>query len=212
MPIVTHHPTGVGATSEWTGIGADVVSAVASNDGDTSYIRESFGLKTQLYVMPDLPADAATINSCSENAVARKFQNVGDNTIELYLNGSYSGGSNTPLTYTLFTGAWAPANPGVVNAAQSGVRGFDTAGGENRVTELYRVVDYNVGGEVIVLLFNALLPLVGAGLTVAQLSLFNDQQRIRTGHYLRADELPQAHREWVDNRRPAFFFLKGGTA
>lgn len=211
MPVVVHVPASI-ISAAWIANGSDAVGAVATNDGDTSFLSQSFGLSDNLYNMPDLPADAATINSVSESGVIRRTAAVGLNEISFYANGtSFIGSFGPGLSYATQSVGWAATTPAAVNAAASGVRGFDTAGAENRVTHLYRTVDYNLGGGIMVMLFDLLIPIVGAGLTLAELAAFNAGLR-PAGHWLRGDELAPAHAEWSALKHPSFFFLEGGLA
>lgn len=209
MPILTSHPSAVD-TSEWTAFGSDAVGAVGSNDGDTSYIAQNNSTRTNLYTMPDLPSNASTVNSIVERMIARHFGSSGPGPIQvvaLRTNGAWDGGHVLTATYTEYSATWISGlTVANANAAQSGVQGIDDSGGENRVTELWRVTDYNLGGDMLSIMFSLLLPVVGVGLTLAQLASFNAAVLKPAGHHYRKSELTAALESWRAYRAPRFSF------
>jgi hypothetical protein len=182
MPQQTDHPTAIGSDDAWgLGAGGTKMSAVSTDDGDTSYIGMSFGTFAQSFVMPDLPSAAGSVTAVAENGIVKKQQNVGTNQVGLRYNGTtYTGLSNVTLTYTQINRSWdTNLTVALVNSGQSGIQGFDTAGGDNRCTELWRVTDYQLAPAGYFFIMGSLL---GAALQLsdfaAAVDYFNHCERV----------------------------------
>jgi hypothetical protein len=102
-----------------------------------------------------------------------------------------------------------------VNAAESGIRGFDTAGGENRCTELWRVTDYALAPAGYFFIMGSLL---GAALQLADVAAaaqyLNARERALWQAWrqssmttIKAAEIPAAYADIRAYRHPRFFSL-----
>jgi len=168
MPVQTDHPTSVGGNDDWGAIGGTKVQCVASNDGDTSYIAQSFGTTFQTYGMPNLPSPAGSVQQVYENARIRKFGTTGSNEIAILRYNDYTATYGPTISWALQTTSWAAhLTVAEVNGAESGVRGFDSAGSVNGVTELYRDVYYQLAPSGFFFILSTLL---GSAITLPELA------------------------------------------
>lgn len=172
MPSATDHPSSESSPAEWTAVGSSATGAVSSNDGDTSYMYMSFGTKYHRYVMPDLPGTASAVSSVGEYAYRKVAADVGVYDFGVAYNKATaysSAGCST--SYALTGAAWGSyLTVADVNAGDSGIIGYDTAGGEVRCTELYRTTVYVEGGDFFVSIYSWLGPaLWGANITLKDL-------------------------------------------
>jgi len=153
-------PTGVGNYSDWTGnptnTAAGKVSAVASNDGDTSYLSATTNSSRQSFTLPGAAVPAGSIiNSVTLNVMAK--YSGGSTSIQLFAeNGTGSSNRSTDSAHTL-TGSYASysrvmtTNPFTATAwTVSEVNSWTTRFGvvksstayTARVTQISVVVDY----------------------------------------------------------------------
>lgn len=215
MPIQVDVPTALASTEVFSSIGGNAVSCVIADDGDTSYIAGSFSNPplTQSYVMPDLPGNASTVNSVQELVRARRTGTAGNSQVAALINGGTPvGGAELTLSYFSYATTWtANKTPAGVNAGVSGVQIFDTAGDDPRVTLIQRTTDYNLGAEIILTIFDWLLPLAGASLTLKGFAAANARVRQELRRWYRPDELAAAFAEWRAHRFPSRVFLNGGA-
>jgi hypothetical protein len=144
-------PSSLGAYNNWQVNSGSAISAVASNDSDTTYIYYNFPAQSQTFSLPGaaVPAGATNI-SVALHAVAKLAS--GSPSIKLMAeNGSsqiYDSGHSLTSSYVDYNwtvptmpngNAWTVAE---VNAWTTKFGVQNTAGGNPRVTQLYVVVGY----------------------------------------------------------------------
>lgn len=156
---VTLSPASAGNFSQWTlGAGADKVSALSTNDGNTSYISETVDGQVETFKMSNANIPAwVTVSSVTFNAVAK--QQLGTSTIALRVekgttspdisddvaqSPSASYGTLTRvMTTNPFTGlAWTTGEVNNWTNAFGFVFGDIGSGNRARVTQASAVVDY----------------------------------------------------------------------
>lgn len=145
MASITQYPNAIGSYNSWNlGAGADKVVAVASDDGDTTYIWGSNGNR-QWFVFPPLPADADTpVVSCVVS-IRTRDDDVGGPFLYLY-----NGVDEVPYvavgegtTYQTWSRVHGYSSVTGINAAQLGVLVLAGSGIHTVLTEIKRVTVYN---------------------------------------------------------------------
>ena len=142
--IQTDAPIEVGAQSDWSlGAGASKVAAVATNDGDTSFLSAYSGgrVNTQLFIFPPLVGIADPVTAATLGLYARKGINGSGGQSLFFLWNSAVVGSNQwsslPTDYSYIGLPYNAGTPTV--AATNGQHGFymSAAGGPNGGTEIW---------------------------------------------------------------------------
>lgn len=159
---VTLSPTAEGSSTTWSANTGTKVTAVATNDSDTSYINQGTGNnRKQSFVVANAGVPVtAVINSVTVNVIA-KYATPGDSGAKMMLmsEGTSEGDSTEKTltasyalyTYTLLTNpstgsAWSQAE---VNAWTTKFGIFNTVPNKTiRVTQLYVVVDYSAPSTI----------------------------------------------------------------
>ena len=137
-------PIEVGASSDWAlGAGASKVAAVATNDGDTSFLSAYSGgrVNTQLFIFPPLVGITDPVTAASLSLIARKGINGSGGQSLFFLWNSVVAGTNQwanlPTDYTYVGLPYSAGTPAV--AATNGQHGFymSAAGGPSGGTEIW---------------------------------------------------------------------------
>jgi hypothetical protein len=218
MPTQTDHPASVGTYNNWGALGGEgnKVSAVQGNDGDSSYIAQSFATVRQTYNMPNLPSAAGSVQFVYESARMRRTSTTGSNSIAILRFDDYTASYGPTTSWALQTASW-PDHLTVadVNAAESGVEGYDSAGAENRVTEIYREVYYQLAPSGFFFILSTLL---GSAITLPELARAVDHFNARelaawkawaklSMTTIQPHELARAFADLKSYTHPAFSFL-----
>lgn len=223
MPVQVDTPSGIGAVDQWDlwGSATDKVSAVKTNDGDTSVLAASSGgrLVDQLFTFPQLLGIASPVTAASLTSIVRVYS-IPDggggvsyyhywNSTLIVSNRHSEVRAVKPNYATIVSNlAGADLNSTPVNG-EHGMR-FTAAGGpeaksEYWVTQIYRTVTftYTAGsmGDYAHLIGSLVGSLIGAGLLLRDMPALNSRMgSIR----LRSDELEPAWRDWTEWKRPAY--------
>lgn len=219
MPVQTDTPTGIGAIDDWGlwGSATDKLSAVRTNDGDTSVIYGVSGgrVTSQLFTFPTLVGVTDPVNSASMSCVAREVApGGGARTFKLQWN-SATMATNYGEELHVRRPDYMTCSDSTTSLALSAVNGdhgvyVTAAGGPSNavevwVTYLTRTVDftYLVGstGEFTYLIGSLAGALIGSGLLLREMPALS---RCLGRFRLRPDEYEPAWREWTAFKHPAF--------
>lgn len=156
---VTLSPVSAGNFSQWTlGAGADKVSALSTNDGNTSYLSETVNGQAETFKMTNANIPAwVTVSSVTFNAVAK--QQLGTSTIALRVEkgttspdisddvaqspaASYGTLTRVMTTNPFTGGAWTTGEVNNWTNAFGFLFGDTGSGNRARVTQASVVVDY----------------------------------------------------------------------
>ena len=204
--------TANGADNGWNGLvgAAQKYLAVQSNDDATSYIANTgFAHDRQSFVMSAMP-DAESI---STHTITGRGMNLNSPfttdswALSILLAGSHTDSGfwneSSWTTHTLADGAvpgggtWTSA---LINSAEPGVFHGNTNGVEQRLSYLVWDITYAPPGFSFISLLSLLGPLIGAGLTLAEMPRLAGALRARTPHGLERHEIEAAWREWRAHR------------
>lgn len=188
MPTIQDAPSGVGSLSDWgLGAGASKFEAVATNDGNTSYLYAFSGgrVNSQTFTFPILTGAVDPVTSAQVAMYARKSINgTGGQSLYMVWNGAPEGlnlWGELPLDFTYGGMGTIIAAPTL--AAVNGQHGFymSAAGGpgggaEIWVTQMFRLVTFTysaVDSDGFAYLVGSLFAgIVGSGL------LFRDMAKV----------------------------------
>jgi len=204
VPTVTDHPSAEGSVSNWgLAAGASKVAAVATNDGDTSYIfKTGVPAVAQRFLFPAVPDDAESpLVQATIEAQARR--GTDDVTFYLDWDSASDGGRAILMTYALYTRTISAPTKAAANREHGVTHAGPFSTSESKVTELYRTIDVVFANKAFILIMDLLAPLIGVGLTLAQMPALAreiDRWRPAGGVWrrfaLRPDELPIAWEAW----------------
>ena len=220
--IQVDYPSDVGSLSDWTlGAGASKVAAVATDDGDASFLSAASGgrVNSQFFTFPPLVGIADPVAAAALEMGARKSINgSGGQSFFFVWNGVPAGINlwvNLPVDYSYVAIPYAAGTPTV--AATNGEHGFymSAAGGPNgsaeiwvtwfrrSVTFVFTAVDsdgfsYLVGQWIVAAL--------GAGLLLQEMPKVASFLR-RKGLFLEPSEYAEAFRRIRELTFPQHFVL-----
>lgn len=202
-------------------VGATKVAAVASNDGDTTYLNSGASNTRQCFNL-SWPTDIGTVNSLVANAYMKYATDPAWQAGVGVRNSAGEDTSTTSLTssYALYSRTCSKPGGGSWSAADcaSGVtwiqiRNYTSPGGGHvRCTYVYLTLDYTQPAGCFIPIWSFLLPFLGAGIELANLPALARVLRCREVRpgirtWFRPDEYAEALRVYREWRRPAFAFL-----
>lgn len=225
MPVQVDAPVGIGVYDEWGlwGSAGDKLSAVATNNGDTSVIYAASGGRGvyQVFTFPFIGGVTDPVNSGSITAVIREYAHGAGHILYL-LWGKVDPiiGSETDHAPTVHAGGG-----GYVSVSSSGsgatlalasvnnyhAIGFSGAGGPSNkaefwCTQFFRTVSFDYGGAPAAGNFiYDLVPfaaLIGGNLLLREMPAVSALMRKRLKRWLRPDEYEAAWRAWRSYTHP----------
>lgn len=199
------------------GAGASKEAAVATNDGDTSYLLASTDAY-QLFV-PAIPGDLREITAHTVGVVFRRATAWDGTTVTGYTRlkigaSSYQGAGlsvTTNLSYQLTSDTGLGSATIARADALTCEFGSRLTGGGGRIlrgTHYYWDITYNVFGGGFISLLGALGPL-GAAITREMIAGLAREVYTRTGTLILPREYAAAFAEWRAYRRPHSIILPG---
>lgn len=210
MPVTTQAPVGIGSIDGWgLGAGASKVAAVATKDGDTTYIFTATNGANQRFTFNNVPSEAIS-PFVSVTSLATFRLVTGGPTGHIFNGNTNISIGPMQSAYTDHQVNWQGTARSQVDGIEGGVA-LTGAGTEGNCTYLDRVITYNVG-------FTAFAHLVGGFLgaawglrdIVGAVSLFNRLEQRRRDIIIRIDyeEIPDVVRGMLEWKRPAFAFFR----
>lgn len=219
MPTQVDVPIGIGSRDDWGLEGApSKVSAVASHDGDGSFVYCYSGgaQKVQLYTFPPLLGVASPVTSCTLQVWgSQRDPGVGARYFYIYFNGAQVG-SNWGEFFNSFPGyigdaIYTATGPGPALAAVNGEHGFIGygSGGPERkwavgVTYFYRSTTFVYGAGAASDNFSHLLGFVigaiGGGLLLRDMPALSRAIFRKTRTLILPSEYEEALAAWKSER------------
>lgn len=225
MPVQVDAPTFIATWDEWGlwGTAPDKLSAVATNDGDTSVIYAASGGRGvyQGFQFPFLGGIGDPVTSASVSAIVREYAHgAGHAFYVLFGHVDPIGGDVDQAStvhdagggYTTISQAAAGIYLGLgyVNTHHGLV--FQGAGGSSNkaefwVTQFYRTVSYGYGsaggaGPFTHLIGSIAGAFIGSGLSLREMTGLSAFMRSRAKRWLRPDEYEDAWRAWRSFTHP----------
>lgn len=217
MPTQTDAPIGIGSRDDWgLGAGPSKVAAVATHDGDASFVYSSSGgaQKVQLYTFPVLVGVADPVTSATLQTWAREYEpGIGARYFYLYWNGAQAG-SNWGEFYHSFPGyigdgAYTAVAPtlAAVNG-QHGFIGFGSGGPDRKweiwLTQLSRSVTYvyaaGTASDNFAHLIGSLIGAIGANLLMREMPALARAVQRKTRTLILPSEYEEALSAWKSQR------------
>lgn len=222
MPTQTDTPIGIGALSDWQlGAGTSKVSAVETNDGETSFVYASSGgaVRSQLYTFPTLAGISDPVASAALTMSARKSLNgTGGQSFYSVWNsvvGLTNQWGNLPLDYTFGPTGETFGTPTL--AAVNGQHGFymSAAGGPSGAAEIWvsyfiRVIGFtfaDVDSTGFAYLVGSILAAIGPMLMRREMPALARELRKTRGLAIHPHELDEAYQRFRALTFPRHFVL-----
>jgi len=213
MPVQTDAPIAIGSRDDWAlGAGPSKLAAVATHDGDSSFVYSSSGgqQNVQLFRFPLLVGVTDPVTSALLQTWAREYEpGIGARYFYLYWNGAQVG-SNWGEFYHSFPGyigdgAYTAVAPTLAQVnGEHGFIGFGSGGPSLKweiwLTQFYRSVTYSyaagAAGDNFAHLIGSLAAAIGANLLMRDMPAVARTIQARTRILIQPSEYAEALRAW----------------